>query len=42
VADLLVGRGDLDGLRARADTGDEAAPWRLGLELAERGDLEGL
>jgi len=35
---LLVERGDLDGLRARADAGDLDAAERL----ADRGDLDGL
>ena len=42
LADLLAKRGDLDGLRARADAGDGAAASRLAELLAERGDLDGL
>ena len=42
LAELLAERGDLDGLRARADAGDEAAAGRLAELLAERGDLDGL
>jgi hypothetical protein len=42
LADLLVRRGDLDGLRAQADAGNEAAVRRLAELLAERGDLDGL
>jgi hypothetical protein len=38
----LAGRGDLDGLRARADDGDGAAALRLALVLVERDDLDGL
>jgi hypothetical protein len=39
---MLAERGDLEGLRARADAGDQEAAWRLAGMLAERGDLEGL
>ena len=39
---LLAERGDLDGLRARADAGDRHAAGRLAGLLAERGDLDGL
>ena len=39
---LLAERGDLDGLRARADAGDGDAARRLAGLLAERGDLDGL
>ena len=35
-------RGDIDGLRARADTGDRFAAERLAELLAERGDIDGL
>ena len=42
LAELLAERGDLDGLRARADAGDRAAAVRLAGLLAERGDLDGL
>ena len=42
LADLLARRGDLDGLRDRADAGDEMATLRLADLLAERGDLDGL
>jgi hypothetical protein len=38
----LVGRGDLDELRARADAGDEAAASHLADLLANRGDLDEL
>ena len=38
---MLARRGDLDGLRARADAGDLAAARRLADLLAERGDLDG-
>ena len=34
---MLADRGDLDGLRARADAGDGYAAWRLARLLAERG-----
>jgi predicted negative regulator of RcsB-dependent stress response len=37
---LLVERGDLDGLRARADAGDEYAARELADLLAECGDLD--
>ena len=37
---LLVERGDLDGLRARADAGDEYATRELSDLLAHRGDLD--
>ena len=39
---LLVERGDLDGLRARADAGDEYVTRELADLLAQRGDLDGL
>ncbi len=42
LADLLAERGDLDGLRARADAGDGYAAGRLADLLAGRGDLDGL
>jgi TIR domain len=46
LADLLARRGDVDGLRARADAGDEAAAVTLAKLLAkllaERGDVDGL
>ena len=46
LADLLAERGDLDGLRARADAGDWDAAGRLARLQAEllagRGDLDGL
>ena len=42
LAELLAERGDLDGLRARADAGDEDAAEQLAELLAERGDLDGL
>ena len=42
LAELLAERGDLDGLRARADAGDGDAAWQLAELLAERGDLDGL
>jgi hypothetical protein len=41
---LLAERGDLDGLRARADAGDgpaaQRAAWLLADLLARRGDLD--
>ena len=40
LAELLAERGDLDGLRARADAGDGHAAMRLADLLAERGDLD--
>ena len=40
LADLLVKRGGLDGLRARAGEGDHSAAWRMAELLAERGDLD--
>ena len=40
LADLLAERGDLDGLRARADAGDWYAAGQLAELLAERGDLD--
>ena len=42
LAGLLAGRGDLDGLRARAAAGDEAAAGQLAGLLAGRGDLDEL
>jgi hypothetical protein len=42
LAQALEDRGDLDGLRARADTGNESAEMSLARLLAERGDLDGL
>ena len=42
LADLLAERGDLDGLRARADAGDGYAADQLARLLAGRGDLDGL
>ncbi len=42
VARRLAERGDLDGLRARADTGDEYAATQLAGLLIKLGDLEGL
>ena len=42
MADLLAKRGDLDGLRARADTGDDHAATRLADLLAKHGDLDEL
>ena len=42
LAGLLAEGGDLDGLRARADAGEEAAAERLAGLLTERGDLDGL
>ena len=39
---LLAERGDLDGLRTRADAGDESAASQLARLLAERGDLDEL
>ena len=42
LAGLLAERGDLDGLRARADAGDEYATRELADLLAQRGDLDGL
>jgi hypothetical protein len=41
LARLLARRGDLDGLRARADAGDEEAPLELARLLEWRGDLDG-
>ena len=41
IAELLWERGDLDGLRARADVGDEPAAFKLADLLRERGDLGG-
>jgi hypothetical protein len=40
--DLLAGRGDLDGLGARAAAGDRQAAGRMANLLTERGDLDGL
>jgi len=42
LAELLIRRGDLDGLHARADAGDEAAARRLAELLTWRGDMDGL
>ena len=42
LAELLADRGDLAGLRARADAGDRDAAERLAGLLAARGDLAGL
>jgi hypothetical protein len=42
LAGLLAERGDLDGLRARADVGDNHAARALAKLLADRGDLDGL
>ena len=43
LAELLAERGDLDGLRARADAGDREAAGKLAdLLLADRDDLDGL
>jgi hypothetical protein len=42
LANLLAGRGDLDGLRARSDSGDRQAAGRLADLLARHGDLDGL
>ena len=42
LTNLLVQRGDLDGLRARADAGDGFAAHRLADLLAGRGDIDGL
>ena len=41
LAELLAERGDLDGLRTRADAGDDVAAERLAELLAEHGDLDG-
>jgi hypothetical protein len=41
LAALLVRRGDVEELRARADAGDEKAAWWLADLLVERGDLDG-
>lgn len=41
LARLLAGRGDLDGVRARARAGDADAAFVLADVLAKRGDLEG-
>ena len=41
LADLLSQRGDMEGLRARADAGDEYAAVKLASLLAERGDDDG-
>ena len=40
LAVLLADRGDLEGLRARADAGDGYAAARLAVLLADRGDLD--
>jgi len=40
LAEALAERGDLEGLRARADAGDQEAARRLAGLLAERGDLD--
>jgi hypothetical protein len=42
LAALLAERGDAEGLRARADTGEWAAAIHLAALLAERGDADGL
>ena len=42
MAELLAETGDVDGLRARADAGDESAARELAGLLAERGDLDEL
>jgi hypothetical protein len=42
LANLLAERGDLDKLRARAETGDQYAAEKLADQLAERGDLDEL
>ncbi len=42
MAELLAKRGDVDGLRARADEGDADAARELADVLAGRGDLDGL
>jgi hypothetical protein len=42
LADVLVQRGDLKQLRARADVGDRAAAGQFAELLAERGDMDGL
>jgi TIR domain len=42
LAELLAARGDLDGLRVRADAGDGTAADLLTGMLAARGDLDGL
>ena len=39
---LLADRGDLNGLRTLADTGDRAAAEQVAWVLADRGDLDGL
>ena len=41
LAELLTRRGDVDGLRALADTGDRSAALRLADLLTGRGDLDG-
>jgi hypothetical protein len=38
LADLLAGRGDVEGLRQLADAGDGLVAYRLAKLLAERGD----
>jgi hypothetical protein len=42
LAGLLARRGDVDGLRVRADAGDEHAALKLAGLLFERGDVDGL
>jgi hypothetical protein len=39
---LLAEAGDVDGLRARADAGDEEAAWKMARLLAEAGDVDEL
>jgi thioredoxin-like negative regulator of GroEL len=41
LAYLLADRGDIDGLRAWADTGDGEAASQLAYLLADRGDIDG-
>ena len=42
MTELLARRGDIDGLRARADAGDRFAAQRLPWLLARRGDIDEL